>query len=53
MKTNQPLRFFVIVLRVLVLGAGSLSSAQETVAKNVGELTFPQPALTQPSTNEG
>jgi hypothetical protein len=51
MKTNQLLRFLVIVLGVLVLGAGSLSSAQETVAKNVGELAFP--SSTQPSSVDG
>jgi hypothetical protein len=43
----------VIVLAVLVLGAGSLSSARETVAKNIGELTFPQSLLTQLSTDGG
>jgi hypothetical protein len=52
MKTNQPLPFFVIVLGVLMLSAGSLS-AQETVARNIADLTFPQPSLAQPSSDDG
>ena len=57
MKHNQFLRIFVIVLAAAVLGAASLSSAQETVAINTGKLTFTeapigdgQSAGTSPST---
>ena len=39
MKHNQFLRIFVIALVAAVVGATSLSSAQETVATNTGELT--------------
>jgi hypothetical protein len=40
MKHNQFLRISVIALVAVVLGAASLSSAQETVATNSGTLAF-------------
>jgi hypothetical protein len=40
MKHNQFLGIFVIALVAAVVGATSLSSAQETVATNTGTLTF-------------
>jgi len=48
MKHNQSLRIFVIALVAAVLGAASLSSAQETVATNIDKLTF-----TEAPTGEG
>ena len=57
MKHKQFLRIFVIALLAAVVGATSLSSAQETVATNTGKLTFAeapsgegQSAGTSPST---
>jgi hypothetical protein len=49
----QSMQFFVWVLAGVVLSITSLSCAQETVAKNISELNFPQPSLTQPSTVDG
>ena len=48
MKHNNFLRFFVLALVAAVLGAASLSSAQETVATNIDKLTF-----TEAPTGEG
>jgi hypothetical protein len=53
MKNNQPLRFLAIAAVAALLGAGSLSSAQENVAINTGKLTFTPASFTQPSTDDG
>ena len=53
MKQNQPLRFLVIAAVAALLSAGSLSSAQETVAINTSKLTFTTVSFTQPSTDDG
>jgi hypothetical protein len=53
MKNNQPLRFLATAAVAALLGASSLSSAQETVAINTGKLTFTPASFTQPSTDDG